>query len=199
MINIANALTLSRFVFAPVFLYLLLMMEGRDTVSMDFYAIVVLAVAMLTDLFDGIVARASNTVTDFGKIMDPVADSTFFLTAFFGFVVSGRFAVPIWIPLIVLYREIAMHVLRRYAALRGIVLAAKFSGKAKMVIQAVLTSALLLLVTAIDMEWVDMSLQMLRKVTFWTLLIIAVVNVLSMIEYLKDASFAEKAVKEKSG
>jgi phosphatidylglycerophosphate synthase len=79
------------------------------------------------------------------------------------------------------------------------VLAAKFSGKAKMVIQAVLTSALLLLVTAIDMEWVDMSLQMLRKVTFWTLLIIAVVNVLSMIEYLKDASFAEKAVKEKSG
>jgi CDP-diacylglycerol--glycerol-3-phosphate 3-phosphatidyltransferase len=198
MINIANALTLSRFVFAPIFLYLLLMMEGKDTVSMDFYAIVILAVAMLTDLFDGIVARASNTVTDFGKIMDPVADSTFFLTAFFGFVVSSRFAVPIWIPLIVLYREIAMHVLRRYAALRGVVLAAKFSGKAKMVIQAVLTSALLLLVTAIDMEWVDMSLQVLRKVTFWTLLIIAIINVLSMIEYLRDASFAEKPVKEMS-
>ena len=61
--------------------------------------------------------------------------------------------------LVVLYREIGMHVLRRYAALRGIVLAAKFSGKAKMVIQSIALILLLILIVAADSGWININLQ----------------------------------------
>ena len=131
LVNWANALTLSRFALAPLMLWLTLRLEpGAWGVSTA--AFLLLGLTLLTDLFDGMVARAHKVVTNFGKIMDPVADSTFFLTVLFAVSASPRFrdAFPVWMPIVVLYREVAIQVLRRYAALRGIVLAAKWSGKA---------------------------------------------------------------------
>ncbi|MHC4885031.1 MAG: CDP-alcohol phosphatidyltransferase family protein [Planctomycetota bacterium] len=185
MWNLANALTLSRFVLAPIFLVLMMKLNRPDP-TMAWAALGVVILTLLSDLFDGMVARAQNQVTDFGKIMDPVADSTFFLTALFAFSACDRTAVPIWLPMIVLYREVAMHVLRRYAALRGIVLAARWSGKTKMVIQCIITVALLLLLAAADSHLFGFTLSTmnLRTWMFWGAVIIAVVNVVSLLEYL---------------
>ncbi|MHC4872493.1 MAG: CDP-diacylglycerol--glycerol-3-phosphate 3-phosphatidyltransferase [Planctomycetota bacterium] len=186
MSNLANYLTLSRFLTAPLFLYLITRLDNSNSGSISIIAAVVVIVTLLTDMFDGYAARAQNNVTNFGKIMDPVADSTFFLTALFAFSASDRFDVPIWLPIIVLYREIGMHVLRRYAALSGVVLAAKVSGKTKMVIQSVLLVAIMLLISIADNNWYEVAVQTLNNIVFWSIAIIAFVNVVSMIEYLGE-------------
>lgn len=190
MWNLANGLTCSRFVMAPIMVWLLLSLQGEATKTLSWMALALLIVTLLTDMFDGIAARAQGQVTDFGKIMDPVADSTFFMTVLFGFSEADRFDVPIWMPLIVLYREVAMHVLRRYAALRGIVLPARFSGKAKMVIQSVVTAALLLAVACRDSGWIVFDE---KQAAYWAVLTIVAANILSLPEYFRAFPAPDKS------
>lgn len=190
MWNAANLLTLSRFAAAPVFVVLLRRAAGPEAAGYAWATLILTVATLLTDMLDGLVARRQKMVTDFGKIMDPVADSTFFLTVAFAFAVSERFAIPVWIPLVVLYREIAMHVLRRYAALRGIVLAAKVSGKTKMVIQCVVLLGLLTATAASDAGWLggDAAAReaALGRWALWGWVLVAVANVLSLPEYLRE-------------
>jgi CDP-diacylglycerol--glycerol-3-phosphate 3-phosphatidyltransferase len=186
MFNLANSLTLSRFLLAPLFLLLMLNLNTPNP-TLGGLSLGILIITLLTDMFDGMAARAQNQVTNFGKIMDPVADSTFFLTALFAFSAVPRFGVPIWLPLIVLYREVGMHVLRRYAALNDIVLAAKFSGKAKMVVQCVVTFALLLFLILQDSNACQYVKDInLKHVMLGGTSVIAFVNIISMIEYLRE-------------
>ncbi len=187
--NAANLMTMIRFLAAPVVLVLAL--ASRAPGEAGFAAWVtpamlgVLILALLTDWLDGLFARGYAMVTDFGKIMDPVADSTFFLTLFFAFSASDRFGLTIWIPLLVLYREIAMHVLRRYAALKRIVLAARVSGKAKTVIQSVLSLLLVALAAGNDTGLFTIPEGVLRTLTFWFGIVIVLASLLSLAEYLR--------------
>lgn len=198
LFNFANVLTLSRFAFAPVML--VLVQRSRDP---DFYGdtwrislaiVVVLAVALLTDLFDGMVARAWKVVTNFGKIMDPVADSTFFMTLLFGLSACRRWGdeVSLWFPILILYREIAMHILRRYAALKGHAMPAKRSGKIKMFTQSVVTSLFFVLVLARDLmvayrpDGSFISEGFLRSFVFCLCCYTVAVTYWSLIEYSKD-------------
>ena len=196
LFNLPNALTLSRFFFAPV--VLLLVEASRDpaldpgTWKISLAIVLVLAVTLLTDLFDGMVARARGEVTNFGKIMDPVADSTFFMTLLFGLSHCARWGdeVSLWFPVLVLYREIAMHILRRYAALKGNAVPAKMSGKIKMFTQSLATSLFFLLVlirdwTAARGEAV-IGEDFLRSFVFYLCCYTVAVTYWSLIEYWKD-------------
>ncbi|MFH0911944.1 MAG: CDP-alcohol phosphatidyltransferase family protein [Planctomycetota bacterium] len=196
MWNLANALTLSRFVTAPVFLALVLSME-RGAVAVDLAALGILIVTLLSDLFDGYLARNQRTVTRFGKIMDPVADSTFFLTALFAFAASPRFQAPIWMPLVVLYREIGMQVLRRYAALSGEVLPASLSGKVKMFVQSVILLGILAGILLRDAAWLTISPEALRRGVAWAIGLIVAVNLLSLIQYLFEIPRLRRALRDK--
>ena len=198
LFNLPNALTLSRFAFAPVIL--ILVGEMRDpefspgTWRISLAVLIVLLVTFLTDLFDGMVARARKEVTNFGKIMDPVADSTFFLTLMFGLSACQRFGeeVSLWFPMLILYREIAMHILRRYAALKGHAMPAKMSGKIKMFTQAVLTCVFFLIVlirdwtTAFNPGGSFISENFLRYFVFYLCVYTVAVTYWSLIEYSKD-------------
>jgi CDP-diacylglycerol--glycerol-3-phosphate 3-phosphatidyltransferase len=190
LVNLANALTLSRFVLAPVMLWLLTRLQAPAEAGFAAWvapaAAAVLLVALLTDMFDGVAARNLKHVTDFGKIMDPVADSTFFMTVLFALSASERIDLPIWMPLLVLYREVAMHVLRRYAALRGVVLAAKKSGKAKMATQSIAILAALLVLSASDLGLLRLGESSLGKIFFGVGLLVVAANLLSLPEYLRD-------------
>ena len=185
MSNLGNFLTLSRIVAAPIFLYLIIKIDSANA-TISTLAAVVVVITLLTDMFDGIVARAQNNVTNFGKIMDPFADSIFFMTALFAFSASERFDVPIWLPIIVLYREMAMHILRRYAALSGVVLAAKLSGKIKMVVQSFLLVAITTMLAVNDNGWCELYPEEINTLIFWAISIIATVNVLSMVGYISE-------------
>ena len=196
LFNLANSLTLSRFLFAPVILVLVEQMRDPEldpgTWKISLAVVLVMAVTLLTDLFDGMVARARKEVTNFGKIMDPVADSTFFMTLLFGLSACQRFGdqVSLWFPILVLYREIAMHILRRYAALKGNAVPAKMSGKIKMFTQSLATSAFFLLVFYRDWTAANggaaISENFLRQFVFYLCCYTVGITYWSLIEYSKD-------------
>lgn len=123
--NTANKLTLLRVFLIPVFLVIYYWgFAGSRYIALGIYA-----VACLTDLLDGYIARHYNQITDFGKFMDPLADKCLVTAAMLWFVEIGQ--MPAWALLIVIVREFAVSGLRMIAADKGRVIAAGWSGKVK--------------------------------------------------------------------
>jgi CDP-diacylglycerol--glycerol-3-phosphate 3-phosphatidyltransferase len=138
--NVANALTALRMVLVPVFGWLLLTEGGQDP-ALRAWAFVVFLAAVITDRFDGNLARRHNLVTDFGKLMDPIADKTLTGMAFIGLSIIGE--LWWWVTIVVLAREWGVTLLRLWVVRHG-VLAASKGGKLKTVLQATALSAFLL-------------------------------------------------------
>ena len=95
----------------------------------NYWALVIFALASITDTLDGYIARHYNQVTDFGKFMDPLADKCLVVAAMLWFVQVGQ--MPAWAVLVVVVREFAVSGLRMIAADKGRVIAAGWSGKVK--------------------------------------------------------------------
>jgi CDP-diacylglycerol--glycerol-3-phosphate 3-phosphatidyltransferase len=138
--NIANALTAVRIVLVPVLGWLLLSDGGHDSLR-RWEAFVVFLVAIVTDPIDGHLARKHNLVTDFGKLMDPIADKALTGMAFIGLSVIGE--VWWWVTIMVLGREWLVTLLRLWVARYG-VMAANRGGKLKTVLQATALSGFIL-------------------------------------------------------
>lgn len=117
---------MARIIAVPVFV--LLYMQ-----KMYIAAFIIFALASITDMLDGKIARKYNLVTNFGKIMDPLADKILVYSAFSLFVQDGT--MPAWMLIIILFREFAIAGMRTVAASEGIVVAAGMSGKIKTVLQ----------------------------------------------------------------
>ena len=118
----ASKITLARVALIPGFMLVLLL-------GYNWAALIIFAVASLTDFVDGYIARHYNQVSDFGKFLDPLADKLLVTAAMLVFVQWGR--MPAWAVMIVLTREFAVSGLRMVAASGGKVLAAGWSGKIK--------------------------------------------------------------------
>ena len=127
--NLPNWLTLSRIAFAFIFVYLII----QNTFCSTILAALIFAVASLTDYWDGYFAKKQNLVSDFGIIMDPIADKVLILAAFMIFVHLG--VVQFWMVAIIFMREIIVTVSRLLAVRHGQVIAAEKSGKLKTVFQ----------------------------------------------------------------
>ncbi|HWS81672.1 MAG TPA: CDP-diacylglycerol--glycerol-3-phosphate 3-phosphatidyltransferase, partial [Rubrobacter sp.] len=124
--SFANQLTLIRLVaVVPVMVALYLPFEWARPV-----AVVLYVGAILTDYFDGIIARRNNEVTGFGKLMDSIADKALIVSLFFALVGEGSMAA--WMAAIMVIREFAVTGLRMVALEAGEVIAANRWGKAKM-------------------------------------------------------------------
>lgn len=131
--NIANVLTGVRMALVPVFLALLFVGDGHET-SWRIAAFAVFAVAVITDRFDGALARSYGMVTEFGTLADPIADKALIGAALIGLSMLGD--LPWWITVVILLREIGITVLR-FAVLRHGVIPASRGGKVKTLVQAV--------------------------------------------------------------
>jgi CDP-diacylglycerol--glycerol-3-phosphate 3-phosphatidyltransferase/cardiolipin synthase len=105
-------------------------------------ALIIFIIASFTDLLDGKIARKYDMVTNFGKIMDPLADKILVYSAFSLMVGDGLIAP--WILIIILAREFLMAGMRAVAASEGIVIAADMSGKIKTVLQMIAVPLLIL-------------------------------------------------------
>ncbi|MBP6342443.1 MAG: CDP-diacylglycerol--glycerol-3-phosphate 3-phosphatidyltransferase [Candidatus Omnitrophica bacterium] len=136
--NLPNALTLSRFVWTVIFIYLL----SRNSLSSTVMAAVVFTIAALTDLLDGYIAKKKGLITDFGKIMDPVADKFLMLAAFIMFVQMG--VLEAWMVVLIFIREVAVTFSRILRLRRGQVLAAEKAGKIKTTFQILSISVVLI-------------------------------------------------------
>ncbi|WP_026119320.1 CDP-diacylglycerol--glycerol-3-phosphate 3-phosphatidyltransferase [Nocardiopsis ganjiahuensis] len=131
--NIANILTMSRLVMVPVFVWFMFL----DGLGWQLAAFAVFVIAAITDRVDGELARRRNLVTDFGKIVDPIADKA--LTGAALIVLSVQGDLWWWVTIAILLREWGITALR-FAVLRYGVMPASSGGKLKTVLQIVAIS-----------------------------------------------------------
>jgi CDP-diacylglycerol--glycerol-3-phosphate 3-phosphatidyltransferase len=153
--NLPNKLTVSRFVLTAFFLCALFcpwQIPLRNTLALFFFC-----VASITDFLDGKIARSRNLITNFGKLMDPLADKILTCSAFIAFVESTHLhpdapvKVAAWMVIVIVARELAITGLRLLAASKNVVLAAERFGKHKTISQIIAIIALL--VIDAKMEW----------------------------------------------
>jgi CDP-diacylglycerol--glycerol-3-phosphate 3-phosphatidyltransferase len=128
-LNLPNMLTVLRIMLVPVLVVALL----GNTPSGDVLAAVVFALASLTDFVDGYLARARDSITTFGKLMDPLADKLLIVGALLSLVSLHR--LEGWVAMVIIARELAVTMLRANATQSGVVIAASMFGKVKTCVQ----------------------------------------------------------------
>lgn len=143
--NLPNKLTTARIILVPFFVAAILIDFPYHYAS----ALLIFAVASITDMLDGKIARKNNLITDFGKFADPLADKILVLSAFLCFVQLG-FCSCVSV-IILLFREFAVTSIRLVAASKGEVVAANIWGKAKTVSQMIAVILILLIQFALDL------------------------------------------------
>lgn len=151
--NLPNKLTVSRFALTGLFLLAIFWRSPYN----DTVALVLFCLAGITDFLDGKIARDRNLITNFGKLMDPLADKILTCSAFIALVERGQQAgwagvkVEAWMAVIIVARELAITGLRLLAASKNVVLAAEGFGKHKTISQ--ITAIIALLVLEAYGEW----------------------------------------------
>jgi CDP-diacylglycerol---glycerol-3-phosphate 3-phosphatidyltransferase len=137
-LNVPNLLTVVRILLVPVLVVALLSQSG----SGDLLAAIVFAVASATDAVDGYLARSRDSVTTFGKLMDPIADKLLIVAALIALVSLGR--LEAWVAMVIIAREFAVTVLRVAAgSQQGVVISASPLGKIKTACQVVMVLLLI--------------------------------------------------------
>ncbi|MCW2996072.1 MAG: pgsA, partial [Conexibacter sp.] len=116
-LNLPNFLTVFRILLVPVLVVALLGETGNDLL-----AAIVFAAASFTDALDGYLARTRNSITSFGKLMDPIADKLLVIAALFALVSLGR--LQAWIAMVIVARELAVTVTRMGATTQGVIIPA---------------------------------------------------------------------------
>lgn len=159
--NLPNKLTVGRIIAVPFFI-------AAYMLQAYIVALIIFCAASLTDMLDGKIARARGLVTNFGKIMDPLADKILVYSALCLFVENGT--VPGWTLIIILAREFVVSGMRTVAASEGIVIAAGMSGKIKTVLQMF---AVIILILAAGMTSVPM-INTIGMVIYWASLVMTV-------------------------
>lgn len=139
--NLPNQLTVARLVLTVAFVgvFSLPLPYGETA------ALVLFVGASITDHYDGKIARARGLITNFGILMDPLADKVLVCSAFIAFVGAGL--MPAWMVIVIVARELSITGLRLLAAAKNIVLAAEGYGKHKTVSQMVAIICILVLVS----------------------------------------------------
>jgi CDP-diacylglycerol--glycerol-3-phosphate 3-phosphatidyltransferase/cardiolipin synthase len=165
----------------PVFIVFFYLGQGGEQVY-SIIAFLVFLIASGTDALDGHIARKRNLITNFGKLMDPLADKVLTTAAFIVFVDVG--IMPAWMVIVILAREFTITGLRGVAASEGVVIAAELSGKLKTVFQMVAIIVLLLAISIGETPSaysVDFSFSGIGVILIW---IAVALTVYSGIEYL---------------
>lgn len=137
-LNLPNFLTFVRILLIPVFVVIFL----APTPDRSLLAAVVFAVAAVTDLLDGYIARRTGQVTKLGKLLDPIADKLLVLSALILLVNIDR--VSAVVALLIIARELAVTGIRAIAAGEHLIIAAEVTGKYKMALQVIAIVLLIL-------------------------------------------------------
>ena len=174
--NLANIITVVRILLAPLFVWLLLLDDGRLG-PLRYVAAALFILAIATDSVDGILARRQNLVTDVGKILDPIADKVLIGGALIALSVLGE--LWWWVTIVILIREFGITALR-FAVLSKRVIAASRGGKLKTVSQAVAISFYLVPVWLLLGDWMHAVNAVLMGIAL-------VLTVVTGIEYLVNA------------
>jgi len=141
-LNLPNKITLLRVCLIPAFLFVFLVQPFGNELADAWIALILFSVAAITDAIDGYLARRYKLVTNFGKLMDPLADKLLVCAALIAFAATGLLSV--WAVIVLISREFYISGLRQLALERGLVLAATSIAKFKTIAQIVLIIYVLL-------------------------------------------------------
>ena len=192
--SIALILTLLRILLWPIFVVLYLYHDqlGFTLFSLPYVLLCLTVLSEVSDVFDGLLARRYNKVTDLGKLLDPMADSIFRLSVFLAFT-QGVIQLPLLLVCIFFYRDIVISTLRALCGLRGFALAARLSGKIKAVMQAIIIFFILVMLIPYSLGYLELSL--LRKLSVYSVSIGVIYTLYSGCEYiLANRSYIQKAL-----
>ena len=181
--NLANKLTMMRVVLIPVFLIVLLSPLVAEPFS-RYIAVAIFVVASITDFLDGYIARSRNLVTDFGKMIDAIADKMLVNSVLIILAASG-FIHPI-IPVIIVMRDSVVNSIKMIAGSKGKVVAAIKSGNLKTA--CLMTGIALTLFYNLPFELINI------RVSDFLLFIAAILSLISCGQYYlmnKDLLFEE--------
>ncbi|MBQ1157852.1 CDP-diacylglycerol--glycerol-3-phosphate 3-phosphatidyltransferase [Streptomyces sp. A73] len=189
--NIANILTMVRLLLVPAFVLLMVADDGHDPAWRSF-AWAAFTVAMITDLFDGELARRYDLVTDFGKIADPIADKAIMGAALI--CLSALSDLPWWVTGVILFRELGITLMRFWVIRHGVIPASR-GGKLKTLAQGVAVGMYVLALTG-----------PLATARWWAMAVAVVLTVVTGLDYVRQAVVlrraglaAEKATPTSSG
>lgn len=143
--NLPNTLTVVRLLMVPLFVVFAWIGFERDSAAWQTWAAIVFGAAAVTDLVDGELARRTNKVTSFGKIVDPIADKA--LTGSALVILSWFDLLPWWVTGVIIVREVAVTALR-FSVIRHGVIAASRGGKVKTALQILAITLYLLPLTS---------------------------------------------------
>jgi CDP-diacylglycerol--glycerol-3-phosphate 3-phosphatidyltransferase len=178
--NLPNKITLLRVLMIPVFLFVYIVKPLGYEASL-WLALAIFAIASISDAVDGYLARRYGLVTNFGKLMDPLADKLLVCAALVAFVASGT--IPAWAAIVFISREFFVSGIRQLALEQGAVLAASMGGKIKTVTQMVLIHFVLVPIPSFLIEAFP-GVQPARDVIVWILLILSIIaSILSGLDY----------------
>ena len=172
LVNLPNALTALRLAVIPLFAVLLLQDDGGGTTG-RYWATLVFVLAIITDRYDGLIARRTGQVTEFGKLADPIADKALISTALIGLSILAL--LPWWVTVVILVREVGVTLLRFWVIRHGVIAASR-GGKAKTVVQSL----------AIGLYILPMS-GALATARGWVMAVAVVLTVVTGLDYVYRA------------
>ncbi|MFC1442036.1 CDP-diacylglycerol--glycerol-3-phosphate 3-phosphatidyltransferase [Streptacidiphilus sp. N1-10] len=176
--NIPNMLTMLRLLIVPVFAALLLAGGGHDP-KWRSVAWASFAIAMITDLFDGELARRMGLVSDFGKIADPIADKAIMGTALVALSALGD--LPWWVTIVILFREIGITLMRFWVIRHGVIPASR-GGKLKTLTQGIAVGMYVLELTG-----------PLASARAWLMGLAVILTVATGVDYVRQAVVLRRA------
>lgn len=147
---------------------------GFDIALASVIALTIFVIASLTDLLDGMLARKLNLITDFGALMDPLADKVLVMAAMVYLVRLG--ALPAFVAITILAREFIISGIRMLALNKGVVISAGLMGKLKTV-----TQMLMIIILMLGLIFDQHLLNIIGWVLIWAALTL---TILSLVEYI---------------
>lgn len=179
-----NQLTVLRIILTPVFLYFFLSENPLFIqISLAIYFI-----AALTDWYDGWLARKFNYITEWGKFWDPLADKILTSAVFIGFVIVKL--LPLWMVILIIFRDLSVTLLRVYADSRGYSFRTTYYAKWKTMLQMIFLYYLLILYVAKNTVELYSNYQSIielllnKDIVYFVMLVITVITVHSGVTYL---------------
>lgn len=174
-----NVLTSVRIIAVPLFVWLVLRADHVHT-SWMWWSFACFVALMITDKLDGDIARKHNLITNFGKIADPIADKALMISAFVSLNIVG--ALPIWVTVVIIFRELGITFWRMAQLRQGKVVPASKGGKIKTTLQTVAIALYL------------MPLPGWAELIAWIVMLAAVaVTVITGVQYLLDSRKENRA------
>jgi len=177
-VGIANQITLFRLALSPVFIAVFILDGWWGHLA----ALLIAGAIEVTDLLDGYLARTRKQTSDFGKLVDPMADAVARFSIFLCFL-WGEYA-HLWVVALIFYRELVVAYIRVAAARAGVVMAARLSGKMKAITEGIVILAILILIVLTPRND-PFAVETTKETARWLMFLVAIAILWSGFDYLR--------------